>query len=201
MSDNQTSKRRTKEENMEIIKQTTLELLEEKGYANVSTNEISEKSDINISLLYRYFPHGKPDIMKRIGQDSLDDLKQQEIEDLRKKNKETIVKQLVSGNIEIHKKRAKILEGFIIAYLSKQEIFEHEDLSLMTMKEETIEMYANLFSKLGYEGDDLLRKSRIIMHLIDSLVHRHVVFNKITESDEQLTEDLTDLIMEYLHWE
>ena len=138
MSDNQTSKRRTKEENMEIIKQTTLELLEEKGYANVSTNEISEKSDINISLLYRYFPHGKPDIMKRIGQDSLDDLKQQEIEDLRKKNKETIVKQLVSGNIEIHKKRAKILEGFIIAYLSKQEIFEHEDLSLMTMKEETI---------------------------------------------------------------
>ena len=42
-----------------LIKKTALGLFSEKGYANVSTNEIAKEANISIGSLYRYFPNKK----------------------------------------------------------------------------------------------------------------------------------------------
>ena len=42
-----------------LIKRTALFLFSEKGYANVSTNEIAKAADIAIGSVYNYFPNKK----------------------------------------------------------------------------------------------------------------------------------------------
>lgn len=42
-----------------LIKKTALFLFSEKGYANVSTNEIAKAADISIGSVYNYFPNKK----------------------------------------------------------------------------------------------------------------------------------------------
>ncbi|MFX1346748.1 MAG: TetR/AcrR family transcriptional regulator [Promethearchaeota archaeon] len=200
MQENKKIKRRTKRENKAIIKQVTLELLEQKGYGNISTNEIAEKSDINISLLYRYFPNGKPEILKQLGNDFIKEIEERNIKDLKIDNRHDFLKDLITRSVKLHRERSTILQGLTIAFLSNKDLFLKEDLSLITMQDEIIELYTRIFKKLGYEKDDIFRKSRIIMHSIDTLIHRQVAFHQITENDEELIEDLTDLIMTYLNF-
>ncbi|WP_329886931.1 TetR/AcrR family transcriptional regulator [Pseudoramibacter faecis] len=40
-----------------LIKKTALRLFSEKGYSNVSTNEIAKAANVSIGSLYSYFPN------------------------------------------------------------------------------------------------------------------------------------------------
>ena len=44
------------------------ELIENKGYANVSARAIAKQADISVGTLYHHYPRGKPDILQAIGQ-------------------------------------------------------------------------------------------------------------------------------------
>ena len=54
-------------EKYELILKVSCELLEERGFAGMSTREISRRADCNIATVYRYFD-GVNDIIKALGE-------------------------------------------------------------------------------------------------------------------------------------
>ena len=57
---------RDKESKIDSIIQTTVELIEEKGYSSFSVDDIPDRAKLSIGTVYRYFPNGKRDILHEI---------------------------------------------------------------------------------------------------------------------------------------
>ena len=57
---------RDKESKIRAIINATIELINEKGPASFSVNEIPERAGLSIGTVYRYFPRGKDDIIAEI---------------------------------------------------------------------------------------------------------------------------------------
>lgn len=58
--------RRDKESKIDSIIQSTIGLIEEKGYSGFSIDEVPERANLSIGTVYRYFPKGKRDILHEI---------------------------------------------------------------------------------------------------------------------------------------
>jgi AcrR family transcriptional regulator len=57
---------RDKESKIDSIVQATIHLIEERGYERFSVNDIPKKAGLSIGTIYRYFPQGKPDVLREI---------------------------------------------------------------------------------------------------------------------------------------
>jgi len=57
---------RDKESKIRAIIDATIELINEKGPASFSVNEIPDRAGLSIGTVYRYFPRGKDDIIAEI---------------------------------------------------------------------------------------------------------------------------------------
>jgi AcrR family transcriptional regulator len=49
-------------------------LIGERGYEKITTQDIANEVSVNIELVYKYFPDGKFDILKRIGHQFTDEM-------------------------------------------------------------------------------------------------------------------------------
>lgn len=191
------TKRRSRDETMNIIKNITLKILEEKGYSYITMNKISKETGINISLIYRYFPKGLSDILQAIGLDLINSIQEekniQHFEDPR-----NLLKNIIMYLIELHRKRAKVLNSLLITYLSDPESFIEQNKVLIADTSD-LNIFHRLLPKLGYDNKEkIVELGKLMMHIVDSLVHRHVLVVPIIEPDEKLAEMVADILMTYI---
>jgi AcrR family transcriptional regulator len=190
-------KRKTKEENMEIIKHVTFKLLKKKGYVNLSVNEIADVSGINISQVYSYFPNGKPDILIAIGSDILKSgAPKPSFTNLKKPRKFLI--RLIKFLIDTHRANKLMLKVLKVVFLSYPKLLQKDkDLFLIGLSE--FKYFEDFIEKLGvYDADKRKEIAKFVFHLVDSMIHRHVLEVEIAETDDALAQSLSDSIMRYL---
>jgi AcrR family transcriptional regulator len=58
---------RNKDEKISSILEATKRLIETVGYENVTIRDIAGEANVSIGLIYKYFPGGKPEIIRDIG--------------------------------------------------------------------------------------------------------------------------------------
>ena len=56
------------------IQDATLMLMGAKGYEKVTIQDIANEANVSTELIYKYFPDGKFDILKKIGQRLIDEM-------------------------------------------------------------------------------------------------------------------------------
>ena len=120
--------RKTKQENIEIIKRVTMEFLEKKSYMDISINKIAKTSGINISQIYRYFPNGKPDILVALG----NDISQEGAPDPdlpKHKDPRKLLSNLIRFYIDVHKKNKVVLSSLQSVFLSYPKRFRKDSVS------------------------------------------------------------------------
>jgi AcrR family transcriptional regulator len=190
-------RRKTRAQNMEIIKRITMELLNETGYAGMSINKIAEASDINISQVYRYFPNGKPDILMAIGNDIVDqgapDPGLPEHRDPRK-----LLNALTRFYVETHRRNSVLLASMHAVFLSNPEVLRR-DAEAISAGNADFSVIEAVVERSGVTDPSQRRDAaRHIFHLLDAMIHRQVLEAKITSDDEELVELLTDMALGYL---
>ena len=181
------------------IVEITRKMIEEKGYSKTTTNAIANKAEVNISLLYRYFPNGKPDILKRVVNTFFERIKVFKLEDVKIKlgQEKEYLKMFLKNLILNHRENSHIVMAMAEAYLSNKEVFK--DINEAFKGDE---FFFNLISKilfeLGYTKKNLPKVSKMIHHIIDSLIHRQVFYDNMLGTDDELIEFLVDLILKYV---
>jgi len=155
------------------------ELIENKGYANVSARTIAKQAKISVGTLYHHFPRGKPDILQAIGQKYSDVLGMKEfIEDPNADPTKWLQEQL---NLS-QKKRAFLtaveLEGYAHA---------DEFAALFGARIRKDRKAHQMMEKLA--GKKLSKKKSFNMILVlKTLIRRHVVFGNIFGSNNDFIE-------------
>jgi len=191
-------RRKTREENKEIIKRVMMAFLQERSYMEVSINKIAEASGINISQIYRYFPNGKPDILIAIGNDTVQegtpDPDLPEHQDPR-----AYLSTLIRFYVETHRKNRAVLSSLQAVFLSYPETFR-KDAEAIDMGGSDFSAIETVVEKSGL-SDTPQKKAvaRRIFHLLDTMIHRQILETKVTPNDEELVNFLADVVLAYLN--
>jgi AcrR family transcriptional regulator len=190
-------RRRTRAQNMEIIKRVTMETLKEKGYAGMSINRIAEASGINISQVYRYFPNGKPDILIAIGNDIVEEgAPDPDLPEHR--DPRSLLSALIWFFIETHRRNKEVLSSMQAVFLSHPESLRR-DVEVINTGSSDFSVIEAVVERTGVEDLSVRRDAaRHVFHLLDTMIHRQVLEVKITPDDEDLVELLTEMALAYL---
>ncbi len=225
MSEPNVNKISKKERTIKKILRVSEKLIKEKGYAKVSNNEIAKKSGVSIGLLYKYFriPEfdpklikqtalliGKPVIIHELIKNSRFvrgftnfsfSLKKEEImsdfESIQKLSGAGVREKITNFFIffiDFHEKKEKIIRALEIAYLSENEIFKNFDLDYFY--KDIIDTLSRLLIFIGLENDKEL--SKFLFNMFNNIIVRHVIFGKITDTNEKLAGDLADVFISYV---
>ena len=176
---------------------TFYKLVKEKGYNQVSTNHIAEESGLSIGTIYRYFPKGKPSIIKKsfdyISRDfaNLDDFaKIKSPEDYIAK-----MRSFIQAYLQSH--RANIEEHIAMdqAILGDRELFKD-------FQETTDEYFSNVVQELREKSPffamipekEMLKYTLFMYNVMEAFIHRHILISPIFETDEQLVDFLTKFL-------
>ena len=190
-------RRRTRAQNMEIIKRVTMDFLKEKGYMEISVNKIAEASGINISQIYRYFPNGKPDILIALGNDiSQDGAPDPDLPEHR--DPRTLLSNIIRFYIGVHRRNKAVLSSMQAVFLSQPEVFNRDAETISTGGSD-FSAIETVVERYGIRDESRKRiLARQIFHLIDTMIHRQIMEAKVTSNDEDLVRLLTDVVQAYL---
>ena len=198
-------KRGNKELSIKKIVKATEEVIEKKGYRDSKIKDISEKADVSIGLIYKYFPKGKPEIvievMKRSpifrGISAISEDRMNQMLSLPPEAFVKAVRRVFIAIIETHRKQAKFGPAVERAMQASKELYaELYELSNNNM--DLIPVISRILNKFNYPEEKLEQRSELFIHTVDSLIHRHTFYGEIVDTDEELAEYLTELFLKFV---
>ena len=192
-------KRRNKEKTKDLILQVATELINENGYDKLSTNHIADQAKVAIGTVYHHFPKGKVDIVYEITLRNFDKIVNFDLfGDLNESNFKEYLLNFVKNHVKAHREDLKINLAYEQAFLSDRQSFD----SHMSLIEEKLMVLTNIIHNLNIfkhvSKKDLFTKLRTSFILLDSMVHYHLFFTPILNTDEELVVYLSKLILNTL---
>ncbi|MHA1585550.1 MAG: TetR/AcrR family transcriptional regulator [Promethearchaeota archaeon] len=183
---------RNKEAKIKLIIDTFLDLVEKKGYANVSTNQVAKNAGISIGTIYKYFEN-KADILDQGFQTSISDFGEMpDFIEMITEHNENKIRSFIQRFLGSHRAHYKLNEAIDQATILNQEIFHKFQDNI----EKTIRQFATYVSKNDHRFsnisiDELVKALMISINTIDNIIHQHLFRRKIFETDDNLIEYLT----------
>jgi AcrR family transcriptional regulator len=194
------SSKKTREESkkatIQKIVQTTKTMILRDGYNAITTTKIANEAKISVGIIYSYFPEGKPAIAKEIFKEGIIKLIDDEIiSDLNEDTFPTFIKQIITKFVSQHRENESILIAMSIAILTNDEIFKNF-LFLNQTEFDKVTKLILVMKELGLYSDPVSAKTGILLlKILDTLIHHHIVFEEIFESDSELIEFLSEFAL------
>jgi AcrR family transcriptional regulator len=195
----QKSKKRVRdaEEKIRRIYKTFFDLIQERGYSNVSTNHIADAAQLSIGTIYRYFPQGKASIIKQYFdtvQESIFD-----VEDIIQASALDIhdfFKRFASQFVRIHRQNLVYDRAYEQAMLENREVFEeHTEKAIALMEAVALRLHQSnpMFSQMPVEG--VKKGLLVIFNVFEALTRHHLIMMPLFPTDEEFIEFLTRLLL------
>jgi AcrR family transcriptional regulator len=177
-------------------------MIEERGYLATTTNHIAKAANLSIALLYKYFPEGKPAILRAIFQgEGGEPLDKEKVSSLAIQDVPRYLETMLLDNIRTHRENARLIGAIEIAHLSRADLFQdgvdinQEEVALIA----AALRYAQSFG-YSHPDFDIESLSRAVFQMVDGVIHRHVTFKPVFPTDEDLAHFLMDTILRLLRF-
>ncbi|MFX1340458.1 MAG: TetR/AcrR family transcriptional regulator [Promethearchaeota archaeon] len=188
---------RNKEEKIKIIYDTFITLLKEKGYNNLSTNNIAEIAPISLGTIYRYFPEGKAAIAKKYFEYIKDKIINEEFFlQAKNKNLPDLFKSIISRHLLVYRENINAFLAYEQAMLANKELFKNYKISVLDFAEKTVKslrkehiLFRSIPEKQFYKG------FIFSYNFIEAITRRHLVIFPMFETDEELISFLMKTIL------
>jgi AcrR family transcriptional regulator len=195
---------RNKQEKIELIYDTFFNLIKRQGYHKTSTNHIAKSAKISIGTIYKYFPAGKLDIMRRYFDDTMENVF--DVNALSNVDESNIQEFLNNFIVELYNNHKKKV-GYNIAFRSaiqsdkkllnayKKRLFESfKEISQILRKK-------NLIFK-QFPEETLIQIFLFLYNLINALIYHHLSVMELFDTDKGFTDylkNLTAFSLQYLN--
>ncbi len=194
---------RNKQEKIDLIYDTFFKLVLKQGYHKTSTNHIAESAEISIGTIYKYFPQGKEDIIRKYFEESMETFF--ESHDLSKMADDNIRDFLNHFLLDLFKNHKENV-GYNLAFRSA--IQSDKTLS-DAHKEKIFYFFDDLVRKLRKLNDNLKQfsKKRLVdifvfmYNLVNAILYHHLSVMEFFDTDDEFIDYLSNLAafsLEYL---
>lgn len=185
-------------EKKEKIIESGFELICEKGFHNTNTAEIAKNAGVSTGIVYQYFKD-KHDILiealKKYADNIFYPMLNIPIKKFDKNSLNELIEKMINSFIKNHKLSQSAHEEIMAMIHSDKEIAFYFHQREMEM---TVKIY-NLLVANGFNNENLMEKSHIVIGLIDNLCHE-IVYHKHAELNyEVMTNICVDTIVDILN--
>lgn len=185
---------RDREGKTKSILDATKRLIEDNRYENVTIRDIAREANVSIGLIYKYFPGGRPEIVREIGLRFVAELTTAtspgsfDFDDF-----PGFLKGFFASNLAYYKNNWRFLTALTVATMLDRKIFEgFED-----MGKEKLEAVIGFFGR--FRGVDFSDKGEPWLFVAKwsdvtkSIMLHHTIYPTPFESDEELVDLLVDI--------
>lgn len=188
---------RNKQEKIDLIYKTFFNLILKRGYHKTSTNHVAKSAKISIGTIYKYFPKGKEDIIRKYFEESMKDFFNRI--NLININNENIREFLKHFILELFKNHVEN-KGYILAFRSAIQ----SDKRLLDLHIERIFIFfqdtAQKLRKTNENFNQIPEERLIeififIYNLINAILYHHLFLMKLFDTDDKLVDYLSNLLV------
>ena len=125
---------RNKQEKIDLIYKTFFDLISKNGYHKTSTNHVAKSAKISIGTIYKYFPQGKEDIIRKYFEISMKTfLDRADLIQITNENIRELLHHFILDLFDNHKENKGYNLAFRSAIQSDNELLEAYKESLFTL--------------------------------------------------------------------
>ncbi len=188
---------RNKQEKIDLIYNNFFNLILKRGYHKVSTNHVAKSAKISIGTIYKYFPKGKEDIMRKYFQDSMQTML--DGENLININSDNIRDSLNHFILELFKNHVEN-KGYNLAFRSA---IQSDKALLDAHKEKLFNLFKDRAQKLRkinknfnqIPEEKLIETFIFLYNLINAVLYHHLSVMELFNTDDKLVEYLSSLVL------
>jgi AcrR family transcriptional regulator len=188
---------RDKEGKIDTILETFETLVNRDGYDRLSTRHIAKEASISVGTIYHYFPGGKHSIamgfLERLTQGVFDPEMFVAARD--EGSRKALYEGFIRGHLVNHRENLEIHRALDQAILADEAVRRRNSEVIMTnLRDAAGElMRRGLFS--GAPSPDVAGAFLRNFKLIEAVVHRHLLVEPFFETDEELVEFLSRILL------
>ncbi len=188
---------RNKQEKINRIYDTFFKLILKKGYHKTSTNHVAISAKISIGTIYKYFPKGKEDIIRKYFEESMETFL--DSQDLSKMNDENIRDFLNHFVLDLFKNHEEN-KGYNLAFRSAIQ----SDKPLHDLyKERIINFFKDTVQELRKRNENFkkISEKRLIdvfifmYNLVNAILYHHLSIMELFDTDDKFVEYLSNLVI------
>ncbi len=162
-----------KEKKLESMYKAFTELVNEKGYEDLTTRQVAKKADVSIGTVYYYFPDGKASIAAGLYERVLAEQLEGMTLDLRTQ---------ISRSLALHKEYKELYRAFDQAIYARKDIFHGIKHQRDSGMQDEIE-----------DADIQMRDVLLMNGMVDALIHRHLFIEPMFDTDDEFIDYLTTM--------
>jgi len=176
---------RDKEAKIEVIIETMIDIVREKGLHQASVRDIPERADVSIGTVYRYFPKGKVDIffeIMRRNMRSITDLNLPETLDYEGFLK--VWSSIIEHAIEVRRSNLFVQE-LVSPQLSKgQETIQEITKIASKFYNDLVQRFKMVSELKDCSEAETFRKIALLFHILDRVINTHIKFPVFSNDTE-----------------
>jgi len=185
-------KRRDKGAKIKRIIQATKQLLERNDLSQLAVRDIAKEANVSVGLIYKYFPEGKPAIIKQIGLTTIHDFA-----DILEKNDKNagfpaFLNTFIRNVLEHTMQNKRLLRATTVMALTDIEVLKgYEMINEQALKPLTDRIIC--FKGIEVPQDNALLYTAKWLDLVLSAINHYALYPTPFESDKEVIAILTDI--------
>ena len=187
---------RNKQEKIALIYKTFFNLILKQGYHKTSTNHLAKSAKISIGTIYKYFPKGKEDIVRKYFEESMETMLDRDLNKVNDVNMREFLRHFVSDLFKNHKENKGYNLAFRSAIQSDKTLHEAHKQKVYDL----FKIRAQNLREIN-EGFNIIPEESLIdvfvfaFNLINAVIFHHLSVMKLFDTDNELIEYLLNLLI------
>ncbi|MFX1575121.1 MAG: TetR/AcrR family transcriptional regulator [Promethearchaeota archaeon] len=187
---------RNKQEKIELIYKTFFNLVLKQGYHNTSTNHVAKVAKISIGTIYKYFPKGKKDIIRKYFEESMETmLDREDLFNITNENFRDFLNHFILELFKIHQENKGYNLAFRSAIQSDEALHKaHKEKIFIFFKERAQKLRRSNKSFKEIPEERLIEAFIFIYNLVNAIIYHHLAVMKLLNTDNKLIDFLSKLV-------
>lgn len=187
---------RNKQEKINRIYDIFFKLVLKQGYHKTSTNHVAKSAKISIGTIYKYFPKGKEDIIRKYFEESMETfLDSQNLSNMNEENIRDFLNHFVLDLFKNHEEN----KGYNLAFRSA---IQSDKILHNAHKEKIFIFFKDKVQKLRKTNEifkDFSEKRLIdvfifMYNLVNAILYHHLSVMELFDTDDKFVEYLSNLV-------
>ncbi len=187
---------RNKQEKINQIYGTFFKLILKQGYHKTSTNHVAKSAKISIGTIYKYFPKGKEDIIRKYFEESMETfLESQNLSNMNEENIRDYLNHFVLDLFKNHEEN----KGYNLAFRSA---IQSDKILHDAYKEKVFNFFKDKVQKLRKTNENFKQVSEkrlvdvfiFVYNLVNAILYHHLSVMELFDTDDKFVEYLSNLV-------
>ena len=187
---------RNKQEKINQIYGTFFKLILKQGYHKTSTNHVAKSAKISIGTIYKYFPKGKEDIIRKYFEESMETfLDSQNLSNMNEDNIRDFLNHFVLDLFKNHEENKGYNLAFRSAIQSDKKLHDAHKEKIFNIFKDKVQKLRKTNEKFKQVSEKRLVDVFIFLYnLVNAILYHHLSVMELFDTDDKFVEYLSNLV-------